>query len=91
MAPLKVGTPSQFVRVTRQSGRKKERMEEPENFVELEDVTTSETESRSPTMIYEELSTTKQVQAGQSIEKLNGSANPSSENPAKMEEKDKQK
>jgi hypothetical protein len=41
MAPLKVGTPRPFVRVTRQAGRKKERMEEPKSFVELEDITTS--------------------------------------------------
>jgi hypothetical protein len=37
MAPLKVGAPSQFVRVTRKLGRK-EIMEEPKSFVELEDV-----------------------------------------------------
>jgi hypothetical protein len=56
MVPPKIGTPSQFVRVTQQSGRKKERMEEPDNFVELEDMKTSETESISPTRIKEELS-----------------------------------
>jgi hypothetical protein len=43
MAPPKIGAVSIFVVVTRQSSRKKERMEEPKNFVELEDVTTSET------------------------------------------------
>jgi hypothetical protein len=32
MAPPKVGAPGRFVRVTRQSGRKKERMAEPEEF-----------------------------------------------------------
>jgi hypothetical protein len=87
MAPPKVGAPSRFVRVTRQSGRKKERMEEPENFVELEDVTTSETESISPTRVEEELSTMEQVQVGPSAENPNDSVNPSSENPTEKEKR----
>jgi len=36
---------------------KKERMEEPDNFVEMADVKTSKTKSISPTRIEEELST----------------------------------
>ena len=39
-------------------------MEEPENFVELEDMTTSETKLIIPTRIEEEVSTVEQVQAG---------------------------
>jgi hypothetical protein len=53
MEPLKVGAPRQFVRLTQKLGRKKERMERPKIFVELEDVTTSETKSISPTRIEE--------------------------------------
>jgi hypothetical protein len=41
MASSKVGAPRRFVRVTRQTGRKKERMEELESFLEIEDVTMS--------------------------------------------------
>jgi hypothetical protein len=59
--------------------------------VELEDVTTSETESISPTRIEEEISTTEQVQVGQSMENPNDGANPNPENPAEVEEMDKQK
>jgi hypothetical protein len=91
MAPPKVGAPDRFVRVTRQSGRKKERMEEPESFLELEDVTTSETKYISPTRIEEEISTIEQVQVGQSMENPNKNTNPSSEHPTEMEEKEKHK
>jgi hypothetical protein len=76
MAPLKVGTSNQFVRVTQHSGRKKERMEEPDNFVEIEDVMASETESINPTMIEEEISTIEQVQVVQSMKNPNDGANP---------------
>jgi len=63
-------------------------MEEPKNFVELEEVTTHETESISPTRIEEELSTVEQVE-GQSIKNPNGSTDPSSENPTATDEKEK--
>jgi hypothetical protein len=51
MAPPKVSAPRRFVRMNRQSGRKKETMEEPKKIVDLDDVTTSETESIIPTRI----------------------------------------
>jgi len=57
-------------------------MEEPENFVELEDVKKIEIESISPTIVEEELSTAEQVQVDQSTENPNDNANPSFENPA---------
>jgi hypothetical protein len=41
MEPSKVVSPGRFLRVTRQGGRKKERMEELENFVDMEEITTS--------------------------------------------------
>jgi hypothetical protein len=47
-----------------------------ESFVELEDVTTSETESISPTRIEEEISTAEQVQVGQSMENPNDKHKP---------------
>jgi hypothetical protein len=57
MTPPKFGAPGQYVRVTRQGQRCKERMRQPENVVELEDVTTSDTESINPTQVEEETST----------------------------------
>jgi hypothetical protein len=44
MAPPKSGSSGQFIRVTRQGQRCKERIQ-PETIIELEDVTTSEPES----------------------------------------------
>jgi predicted HTH transcriptional regulator len=67
MTPPKFGTPGQYVRVTRQGQRRKERMREPENIVELEDVTTSETESIILTWVEEETSTTTQGEVGKSF------------------------
>jgi hypothetical protein len=66
MTPPKFGAPGQYVRVTRQGQRRKERMREPENVVELEDVTTSETESINLTWVEEETSTMTQGEVGQS-------------------------
>jgi hypothetical protein len=66
MTPPKFGTPGKYVRVTRQGQRRKERMVEPENVIELEDVTTSETESLIPMRVEEETSTTTQGEVGQS-------------------------
>jgi hypothetical protein len=43
MTPSKVGTPKRYVRVTRRVRRRKKIMAEPEDVVELEDVTTSTT------------------------------------------------
>jgi hypothetical protein len=43
MTPPKFGAPGQYVRVTRKGQRCKERMRQPENVVEMEDVTTSDT------------------------------------------------
>jgi hypothetical protein len=54
-------------------------MEEPENFVELEDVTTSETESISPTRIEEETINQRTGASGSRAWKtLMDNANPSS-------------
>jgi hypothetical protein len=66
MTPPKFGTPGKYVRVTRQGQRRKERMAEPKNVVELEDVTTSEIESLSPTRVEEETSTKTQGEVGKS-------------------------
>ena len=41
MEPPKVGGPRQFARVTRQVGKKKERIVELENIMEVENVTTN--------------------------------------------------
>jgi len=57
MEPPKVGAPNKIGWVTRKYGRKKEQMEEPEKFVELEDINIFETESISPTRVEEEQST----------------------------------
>jgi hypothetical protein len=45
MTPPKFGALGKYVRVTRQGQRRKERMVEPENIIELKDVMTSEIES----------------------------------------------
>jgi hypothetical protein len=57
MTPPKFNAPGQYVWVTRQGQRRKERMSQPKNMVELEDVTTSDTESINPTWVEEETST----------------------------------
>jgi hypothetical protein len=54
----------------------KERMVHPENIVELEDVTTSETESLSPTRVEDETFTTTQGEVGQSSGTRNGITKP---------------
>jgi hypothetical protein len=54
MTPPKFGTPWKYVWVNRQGQRKKERMADFENVIELEDVTNSETESLSPMRVEEE-------------------------------------
>jgi hypothetical protein len=56
MTPRKFGTLGQYIWVTRQGQWRKERMVEPHNVIELEDVTNSETESLSPTRVEEETS-----------------------------------
>jgi hypothetical protein len=86
MTPPKFGTPWKYVRVTQQGQRRKERLEEPENVVELEDVTTSETESLSPTRVEEETSIVAQGEMGQSSTNPNETQNPNPETHAKPEE-----
>jgi hypothetical protein len=86
MTPPKFGAPGKYVRVTRQGQRRKERMVEPENIIELEDVTTSETESLSPTRVEEETSTMTQGEVGKSSRTRNGITNPNPETPAKPDE-----
>jgi hypothetical protein len=66
-------------------------MEELREFCGYGGCTTSKSESISPTKIEEDLSTAKQVQVGQSIENPNDNKNPSLENLAEMEEKEKHK
>jgi hypothetical protein len=51
-------------------------MTKTEEIVDLEDVTTSMTESINPTKVEEETSTTTQVEMGQSSENPNGNAKP---------------
>jgi hypothetical protein len=58
MTPLKVGTLGRYFGVTRQAGRRKERMIEPEDDVHLEEVTTSVTDSIIPSKVEEETLTT---------------------------------
>jgi hypothetical protein len=67
MAPPKVGGPRQFARVTRQTWNKKERIAEPTNIMEVEDATTSETESLSPKRVEEEKSSTEEMEVDQSV------------------------
>jgi hypothetical protein len=86
MTPPKFGAPGQYVRVTRQGQRCKERMRQPENVVELEDVTTSDTESINLTWVEEETSTMPQGEVGQSSGTRNGILNPNPETPAKPDE-----
>jgi len=66
-------------------------MEELDNFVEMEDVTTSEIESISTTKIGQEISAEEKVQAGQNTKNPNDITNPSLENPVEEKEKEKQK
>jgi hypothetical protein len=73
MTPPKVGTPGKDIRVTQQVERRKERMTEPENFVELEDVTTSTKKSIIPTNIEEGNIDDCTSQMGQSSKNPNGS------------------
>jgi hypothetical protein len=54
-------------------------MQQPENIVELEDVTTSDPESISPMQVEEELPTTQQGEIGQSSGARNGGSNPNPE------------
>jgi hypothetical protein len=86
MTPPKFDVPGQYVWVTRQGQRCKERMPQPENVVELEDVTTSDTKSISPTWVEEETSTTQQGEIGQSSGAQNGILNPNPEMPANPDE-----
>jgi hypothetical protein len=64
MTPPKFGALGKYVRVTLQSQRRKERLVEPENFVEMEDVTTSEIDSLSPMRLDEETSMVSQGEMG---------------------------
>jgi hypothetical protein len=56
------------------------------NIVELEDVTTSDPESVSPTQVEEELPTTQQGEIGKSSGAGNGASNPNPEAPAKPDD-----
>ena len=56
MTPPKFGAPGKYFRVTRHDQRRKEWLVEPENVVELEDVTTLETKSLNLTRVEEETS-----------------------------------
>jgi hypothetical protein len=66
MTPPKFDTPGQYLWVTQQSQRNKERMRHPKNIINLEDVTTSDIESINPTQVEEKTSTTKQGEIGKS-------------------------
>jgi hypothetical protein len=61
-------------------------MPQPKNVVELEDVTTSDTQSISLTWVEEETSTTQQGEIGQSSGAQNGILNPNPEMPVKPDE-----
>jgi hypothetical protein len=64
MTPPKSNAPGQYVLVTRHGQRHKEIMRQPVNVVELEDVTTLDTESFSLTWFEEETSTVLEGQVG---------------------------
>ena len=59
--------------------------------MELEDDTTPETESISPTRVEEEKSTVKEVKVDHNKENPNDGANPNIDNPTKAKEIEKQK
>jgi hypothetical protein len=59
-------------------------MQQPENVVKLEDVTTLDPESISPTWVEEETSTTHQGEIGQSFGALNDISNPNPETPVNL-------
>jgi hypothetical protein len=61
-------------------------MQQPENVVELEDVTTSDPESISPMQVEEEIPTMQQGEIGQSSGAQNEISNPNPETPAKPDE-----
>jgi hypothetical protein len=86
MTPPNFGSPGQFVMVTRQGQRRKERMHQPENIVELEDVTTSDPKSISLTQVEEELPTAQQGEIGQSSGAENGGSNPNPEMSARPDD-----
>jgi hypothetical protein len=67
MEPPKVGGPRQFARVTRKTRKKKERITKPTNIVEVEDATTPENESLSPTRVEEEKLAAKEMEVDQSV------------------------
>jgi hypothetical protein len=71
--------------VTRQTWNKKERIAEPTNIMEVEDATTSETESLSPKRVEEEKSSTEEMEVDQSVgqrqlENPNSGENPNLKN-----------
>jgi hypothetical protein len=66
-------------------------MTEPENVVDIEDVTTSYTDSISPTWVEEETSTACQGKVGKSFGTQNGILNPHPETPSKPDEMTGQK
>jgi hypothetical protein len=86
MTPPNFGALGQYVRVTRQGERRKERMVEPENVVEIEDVTTSKTDSLNPMRVEEETSTMVQGEVGKSFGTRNGITNPNPETSTKPNE-----
>jgi hypothetical protein len=61
-------------------------MTEPENVVELEDVTTSKTEFLIPIRVKEETSTTTQGEMSQISMNPNGGTNPKPKTPSKHDE-----
>jgi hypothetical protein len=66
MTPPKFGAPGQYVKVTRQGQRCKQRMREPEKMDEIEDVTMSDIESINPTWVEKETLIAPQWEVGKS-------------------------
>jgi hypothetical protein len=86
VTPPKFDVPGQFVWITRQGQRHKERMQHLENVVELEDVTTYDPESIILMQVKEEIPTMQQGEIGKIFGAHNGVSNPNPETPTKLDE-----